>query len=80
MLKGPEFPEVLRYLWEWFTELERARSVGPHGVNPMSYQDIDAWARLLRRPVLPHEVSALMRLDLVMRHPDPRKKSKKPGA
>jgi hypothetical protein len=70
MLEGPPFPDVLDYLWEWHVELVRTRNVGMNGAEPLTYQAIDAWARLTDRQPLPHEVEALLQLDAVTRHPE----------
>lgn len=40
------------------------------GLAPLSYTTIADWARLTGRRPLPHEVQALLQLDLVMRHPE----------
>lgn len=68
-LVGPEFPEPMRYLWDWYHELAAGRGVGMSGLLPIAYQDIDAWSRLTGHAVTPVEVRALMTLDAVFRHP-----------
>lgn len=68
-LDGPEPPEELRYLLGWFDELSAARSAGPHGLNPVSYLDVYAWAELTDRRPEPHEVRAILRLDQQARRP-----------
>lgn len=68
-LDGPGMPDSMRHLWGWFQELAMVRSVGMNGANPINFGDIDAWARLTDREVLPHEVRALMRIDFETRHP-----------
>lgn len=68
-LDGPPFPEDLGYLWVWVMELDRARRVGPHGLEGFSYQEIEAWARLTDRDPQPHEIAALLDLDAVLRFP-----------
>jgi hypothetical protein len=62
-------PVALRYIYEWWGELHQARRMGAHGLDPITYQDVDAWARLTDRMPEPHEVHALMRLDRAMIHP-----------
>src|SRR5690606_35023770 len=69
-LEGPPVPAALAYLWEYFSELEMGRRVGMNGREPLTYESIDAWSRLLDHRVRPHEVRALMLLDQVLRHPD----------
>ena len=39
------------------------------GASSMSYQDIEAWCRLMDRRLAPHEVQALLMLDAAIRHP-----------
>lgn len=51
------------YVGGWFGELSGARSSNGFGVNPVSYAEIDAWARLTGRHPSFLEVSALRRLD-----------------
>lgn len=70
LLADPPFPESLDYLWGWWLELERSRTYGMHGPDPLTYQQIDAWARLTEQRPAPHEVAALLALDLVARFPD----------
>lgn len=60
-------PPAAVYLWRWFCELERTRQVGQHGVQAMTYLEIAAWARLTGREPLPHEVDALLALDVAVR-------------
>lgn len=61
-LEGPPLPYCLRHLWEWFGELADARS-GGMGPGPITFQDIDAWARLTGRHPTPWEVSVIRQLD-----------------
>lgn len=76
VLEGPLMPkgkshlwatwDAIQYLWTWFLELDRTRTY--HAMSgrpePITYQMVDAWARLTGREVLPHEVDALMRMDI----------------
>jgi hypothetical protein len=50
-------------LWEWFADLSRRRSNGGLAPNPVSFSEIDAWARLTGTAPTPWEVSVLTRLD-----------------
>jgi hypothetical protein len=65
-----EPPDSLRYLLDWADRLARARTVGPHGVNGFTDEMIRAWAANMDVHPLPHEVDALLTLDVVMRFPD----------
>ena len=66
-LTGPEIPDEVAYLWQWFCELDLARRYGKLGPDPISYSEIGAWAALTDRQPLPHEVEALVMIDLAMR-------------
>ena len=72
MLQGPELPDCVEYLLEWSLELFGRSGVGMAGVAPLSYGTIAQWAALTNRSVTPLEVDALIRIDAVMVHPDPK--------
>lgn len=62
-------PEGSVVLWNGFNELSQARSLGSAGPNPISYADIASWASLMRVPLAPHHVEALIDMDRVwMQH------------
>jgi hypothetical protein len=51
-------------VWSWFLELSASRgSNGFGGLDPLSYTEIDAWARLHGVAPTPFEVGVLRRLD-----------------
>lgn len=58
-------PEPVRYIWEWFCELARGRTMGPAGPNPITWEAIAAWAGLCRLHLDPLEVRLIMRIDAV---------------
>jgi len=60
-------PRELAYLWRWYRELERTRQISAHGLQSMTYAEIDAWARLTGRNPMPHEVDGLLALDAAVR-------------
>lgn len=66
---APERPEELGYLWEWSNELAASRNVTQAGIEPLTYLQIDAWARLTCNQPAPHEVRSLLALDWAQRHP-----------
>jgi hypothetical protein len=73
-LDSAELPDCLAYLWGWFLELYGRSGAGMAGLLPLSYTEVDAWARLTGNDPNPLEVEALMLLDAVMRtdkRPDP---------
>jgi len=59
-LIGPDLPELFADLWEGFIELDRARG---HGPSPLSYSDIESWARLTGRRLSTLELALLIELD-----------------
>lgn len=66
-LDGPPIPPEGEYLWRWYCELERTRQMAAHAVQAMTYTEIAAWAALTDCWPLPHEVDALLTLDLATR-------------
>lgn len=71
-LEGPSAPACLEYLRGWLFELHGRSGVGMSGVAPLSYGTIADWTRLTGAIVRPEEVRALIRLDAVLLHPEPR--------
>lgn len=59
-----EFPEDLKYLWNWFQELNRARGSNGFGLSPISYSELDAWSRLTGRALEAWEVICIKDIDL----------------
>lgn len=58
-------PEAGKLIWQWFVDLHRARSWHMNGPNPISYQEIAAYGRIMCWNMLPYEVEAIRRLDQV---------------
>ena len=50
-------------MWEWFADLSRRRTFGAAAPNPITFAEIEAWARLSGHEPTPFEVSLLTRLD-----------------
>ena len=75
-LEGPPFPEALRVLWHRFERLDAMRSVGQFGLERFTPGHIMAGAALFGWRFAPHEVEALVRLDLVTMHPEERDEEK----
>ena len=63
LLFGPEPPSELRYLLGWWREL--GWGLG----QSVTWADVDAWARLTDRKPYPHEVRALVQMELARRDP-----------
>jgi hypothetical protein len=70
MLIGPARPIALEYLWSWFMELRVGAGQGFNGIAPLTWTELDAWARLTQTRPYPHEVKALFSLDLIARNPE----------
>ncbi|MBY0431698.1 MAG: hypothetical protein K2Q10_10910 [Rhodospirillales bacterium] len=61
----PDLPPQVEHLWSWYAELESGRGGSGFGPQPLSYADIDAWARLMSVRPSPWEVLALRRIDIL---------------
>lgn len=62
-LEGPELPDELRYLWNWFVMLSNRRGgtgFGPAALTPVM---IVSWCQLNRMSLLPYELEAIEALD-----------------
>ena len=66
-LSGPEFPEELADLWTMFATLSAMRGEGMSGPAPLTAEAIRAGDVLLGWQLHPHEVEALVQLDIVTR-------------
>lgn len=66
-LHGPAFPDAVAYLYRWFGELSASRPEGMAGIAPLTYAQIESWSRLTGQCPEPHEVSALLEIDLAYR-------------
>lgn len=64
-LEGPDFPDVVGYLWDYFMELHAARPVGAMGAGPLTFEGIKAWSDLTHRELSPWEVKALKDIDAI---------------
>jgi len=64
-VKGGEPPESLRWHWEAFWEISVGRQAGFAGPAPLTWQDIQAWARLMRIRLLPDSVRIIKAMDAV---------------
>jgi hypothetical protein len=50
-------------LWRWFLDLSRTRRAGLAGPEPISYSEIEAYARSTRWPIEPRHVAVLRAMD-----------------
>lgn len=67
-LTPPDYPEHLAYLLGWSQELVGRSGVGMSGFAPLSWSELQAWARLTDRTPSPEECDALMALDAAFRN------------
>jgi hypothetical protein len=58
-------PVLIEYLWRGFLELCSARGSGGFGPEPLSYFEIESWARMTRRTLTGWQVRVLKMLDAV---------------
>jgi len=56
---------MMTQLWQDFLELHNARSSNGFGVNPISFLEIDAWARVNQITVNPADIKIIKALDNV---------------
>lgn len=67
MLVDPVIPPGCAHVWTYFCELNEVRggTTGPAGwvPNPISFTEIDSWARLTRRAPGPNEIAMLRCMD-----------------
>lgn len=68
-LDGPPAPLALDYLLAWSWELYGRSGVSMDGLATLTFTTIRDWAILTDRDVEPHEVQALLLIDLTRRHP-----------
>jgi hypothetical protein len=66
-LDGPSLPSDGAHVWAWYVELDRARSATGFGPAALGWQDIAAWASLMRCQPMPWECLALTTIDRIFR-------------
>lgn len=59
----PAMPVETAYLWRWWCDLSRARTMGWSAPDPMSWGDCEAYLRLISVRPARWEVEALRLLD-----------------
>ncbi|MBV2144402.1 hypothetical protein KUG47_12950 [Falsochrobactrum sp. TDYN1] len=50
-------------LWDWFMDLNSARTWHANGPNPISFSEISEYARLYRWSIQPHHIAVLRAMD-----------------
>jgi len=58
-----ELTDGTEYLLEWFYQLNSRRQPGFNSPAPITYQEIDCWARRKRLIIYPDEIDVLTALD-----------------
>jgi|SRR6056297_1063877 len=77
---APEIPFYIVHIWEWFWQINKGRSAGMSGPNPITWQDIVNWNKLLNKQIRPIEVEILYEIDSVyLKKNAERAKKKKPN-
>lgn len=56
-------PEAGRIAWGWFIDLCCTRTSNGFGPNPISYAEIEAYARLTRWPLEPRHIALIRAMD-----------------
>lgn len=62
---GPEFPNEIDYLWDWFMQI--SLGLTPTGFAPpvVTWEAVQAWSLLTECPLEPWEAVALVQLGLI---------------
>lgn len=66
-LQGPDFPDLLEYIWSAFIHLSSLRGQGFSGPLPIDYRTISDWMDLTGIKLSAWEVDTILRLDKVYR-------------
>ncbi|MBN9335386.1 hypothetical protein [Devosia sp.] len=61
--KAHKIPEGGQLAWGWFNALCRTRTNSGYSPNPLSYAEIEAFARLYRWPMEPRHIDMILALD-----------------
>lgn len=64
-----ECPDSIHHVWRWFLTLQKRRGTGGMSINPISFQDIAAWASLTGNDPTPFEVECICDLDDLLTAP-----------
>lgn len=62
-LECPPLPRCAVYLWRIFWRIRRRKGSNGFSVSPIEWQDIDAFTRHSRMPLIPWEVEVIEDLD-----------------
>ena len=53
-----ECPEDLKYIWDWFLELDSSRTSNGFGVNPITFSDMYSYFQLLK--IIPDDIEIML--------------------
>ena len=56
---GPEIPEEMQYIWNWFIELHNAR-----GQGGLAFSEIKCWCDMFEIELSPFELEAIKAVDV----------------
>ena len=59
----PTLPAGGEFLWRWFCGLSAARRIGFSGPEPITFAEIEAYARLTGWPIAPRHIAILQAMD-----------------
>lgn len=59
----PEIPFYLEHVWAWFWQIHRGRTYGMSGPNPITWENILAWKKLLDIQIRPIEIEIINEID-----------------
>lgn len=65
LLKQGKCPELFEYCWQDFLELNSTRTSNGFGLNAITYNEIDCWARLLNKPITANDIDVIKQIDNV---------------
>lgn len=61
--KALRIPEAGQLLWGWFRDLHETRSYSEAGPHAITFQEIGAYAAVMREPIEPRHAWALRQID-----------------
>lgn len=61
--KSSHVPAGGQLIWRWFIDLCRTRSYHGYGPNPLTYAEIEAYARVYGWPIDGRHVDAILEMD-----------------
>lgn len=59
---APPFPETIRYLWNWYQEIQPGIQGNGTTFPVITWEALAAWASLTRQEITPREAHALIML------------------